>query len=227
MPEESPLHSHAWQLNPDAGTHEITADPEELAIATAAASETWDLFPYYEERYGERGRRFCVSDTAWLVVLPRYGRSAAVEHVHWLGQLLSARGMPQLLLETHLGNLHEALLEVRDGAARYGVLRACGESLRRQRERQLPAATFRELAEEFDSLTAGVERRLPRVGELLVSAAADEGNGISSAVSAISGWCSDPARFPTDWIEAVDLTITRARRMTRAKGGGPDARAGQ
>lgn len=58
-------------INPEAGRHAVPEDERELQAAVLAGDLCWERFPYFEERYGERGRRFARSDGAWLATLPR------------------------------------------------------------------------------------------------------------------------------------------------------------
>jgi hypothetical protein len=41
-------------------------------------------------------------------------------------------------------------------------------------------------------------------GQLLVSAVADEKNGIAGSVAALKAWLTDGNRFSTEWIRAVE-----------------------
>jgi hypothetical protein len=50
---------------------------------------------------------------------------------------------------------------------------------------------------------------------LLISAVADERNGVEGAVPAILKWATDPNRFPEEWIEAVHRLISQARQCVR------------
>lgn len=199
------------QLNPDAGDHAVTVDPRELEAVKRTADRSWQEFPYYGMRYGERGQRFGLSDGAWLVTLCDARPSVALEQIRWLGFTLSSRGMPQFLLESHLEFLREELTQsVPDRQARYQRLGHYAEALREQRQSQIPEQEFRSLAAAFEAL-AGQSFNLPRMGEILVSAVADEAAGVERAVASLEPWACDPDRFPTPWIEAVRSTIGEAR----------------
>lgn len=97
-------------LNPGAGRHVVAEDPRELRAALRAGVRSWERFPYYERRYGRRGRRFTRSDSAWLVTLASLPQSEVDRQIRWLGQVLAARGMPRWMLELHLEVLHEELV---------------------------------------------------------------------------------------------------------------------
>src|ERR671933_594218 len=96
-PPARPLAS-ASSLNPSAGHHVVTGDPRELAAAERAGERSWTAWTYYERRYGDRGRQFTRSDSAWIAALPGSPASIVERQVRWLGTLLAARGMPRLLL---------------------------------------------------------------------------------------------------------------------------------
>ncbi len=71
----------------------------------------------------------------------------------------------------------------------------------------------------YDELVSGQPARaeafrpLKDAAELLISAVADERNGIEGAIAAVGGWLTDPDRYQDDWIEAVNKVIEDARRV--------------
>lgn len=190
--------------NPEAGDHPIASDPRELEAGAIAEQRTWREFPYYERRYGARGRRFGASDTGWLITL--CDRSDAMRQASWLGAVLSSRGMPQLLLERHLAALNEELIAALPRmAGRYEVLDACSRKLARERRSVMSQA-------DFDALAATFARDdIPHFGELLVSAVIDEKLGIEHAVDSIEKWATDESLFDAEWIAAVRAMIAAAR----------------
>lgn len=200
-------------LNFEAGAHPITDDLRELQVALRAGAESWQAFPYYEARYAARGLRFTNSDSAWLVALSELDAPIVHRQVGWLGRVLAARGMPRLMLEEHLELLHVGLCEVLpERSKHYAVLREAAHVLRDARREHLPQHEHDALAQGFERAVGSDERaRLPRMGELLAAAVADERAGITGAVSSLAGWLTDPARFGPVWIDAVRATIERAR----------------
>ncbi len=205
----------ASSLNPDAGSHAVTADPLEVEAAVRAGDETVRRVPYFLWRYGERGRRFGHSDSAWLVNLVSLPQTVVDQQIGWLGNLLSNRGMPQLLLERHLLVLHDALEQTLPGkASEYAKLRAAAEMLRRQRTRILSDEAMKRIGAVFEA-AAGDEWRHEReragVGELLAAAVADEQTGVVNAVTSLTGWLTDPARFSERWVAAVRQAVSAAR----------------
>jgi hypothetical protein len=210
---ETARYGDAAAVNPEAGTHAVTADPREQRAARRAAGRTWKAFPYYARRYGSRGQKFSLSDSGWLATLCDLPPDEAAHQVRWLGRVLSSRGMPQWLLEQHLEALHEELVAaVPEGAARYAVLLHGAAVLRAGREAALPPDELRRIADEFDARVGPVwSRRLRGMGGIVAAAAADERAGVGMAVPVLLEWACDPERFPPEWIEAVNAALERAR----------------
>lgn len=204
-------------LNPEAGNHAITVDPAELAAALRAGERTWEHFPYYELRYGDRGRRFTGSDSAWIVTTAHHHPSDTRRELRWLGQVLAARGMPRWLLELHLAELHAELVAAKpENRAVYDRLLLVVATLRSERLRHLDEATTAELIEEFDRRTASnVGLSVPEAGALLVAAVADERAGVKGSTESLLSWLADPARFSPEWVAAVTETLVTARKRAR------------
>ena len=203
----------ASSLNPSAGNHAVTADPRELAACERAGDRSWAAWRYYERRYGERGRQFTRSDSAWLATLPLLPAPAVERQIRWLGALLAARGMPRLLLEDHLRILHEELVAaVPERAPEYAALLLAADSLRGEREAAMPEGVLGALETGFRDLLAGAAGDDLRAGALIGAAVADEQAGVPRAVDSLMAWLADPARFPAPWLAAVERTLRRARR---------------
>ena len=195
----------AWQLNPDGGRHPVTLDERDLEAIRRASDRSWNEFPYYEVRFGERGRRFSLSDGAWIVTLCSGTAAYAIDQIRWLGGMLSSRGMPQILLERHLVFLHEEL-----GTKRSAHLLRGSRELARMRRSRLPEPSFKRLARRFEEAVADVAP-FPGLGILLVSAVCDEALGIDRAVTSIVTWADDRRRFPDRWVDAIGSTVAEAR----------------
>lgn len=203
----------AGMLNPEAGRHPVPDNEAELQAAVNAARRCCQEFPYFDERYGERGRGFAKSDAAWLATLAPLPRSRLLSQVEWLGRVLGNRGMPRLTLERQLELLYQELVSaVPEQQKIYeGLLEAAG-FLRSERLRSIPDPVFDELAGQFHAATHGEqEGRGLRAGELIVSAVCDEGEGISEAVGSLLSWLTDPRRFSNEWIAEVNKTTELAR----------------
>lgn len=185
-----------------------------------AADTSLRHFPYYGERFGERGALFARSDGAWLALLCGGDAALVEEEVLWLGRVLSSRGVPRWLLERHLSFLHAQLTEsLPRQRERYEPLRSAADGLAERRRSRIPDADANALRDEFRrAADPGWRKRLPEMGDLLVSAAADEADGITRAVESLETWAADPERFPGPWISAVRDTVSSARRRARSGG---------
>lgn len=211
VPGERPLAS-ATSLNPSAGHHLVTADPRELAATGRAGERSWTRWTYYGRRYGERGRQFTRSDSAWLATLVASPLAVVEQQIRWLGAVLAARGMPRLLLEEHLEALHEELLvAVPERADEYTVLHQAASALRAERTATVSDAALGTLETAFRQLVAGTGEDDLRAGALIGAAVADEQAGVARAVESLTEWLADPARFAQDWCAAVAQTLENAR----------------
>lgn len=206
-------------INPDAGAHPIPTDPAEIEAALRAAETCWLEFPYFSQRFGERGRRFARSDSAWLVTLADYDPGAVMEQVNWLGGLLAARGMPTLTLERHLEILHAELISALSSKEdRYAPLLVAARHLAEQRNAPIAPARAQALVDDFYRETGTAWRtRHPDAGRLIVAAIADECNGIENAGEALIGWYTAPERFPEPWCTAAGLLAARVREAAQAR----------
>jgi heme oxygenase len=204
-------------INPEAGRHPVPADAREIHASLEAADVCWQRFPYYEHRYGERGRCFARSDAAWLATLCQYDPAQIIQQVRWLGRVLAARGMPTLMLQVHLEIQADALTAaVPEKRSDYGKLLQAAADLRDSRRRHLAVDQLEAIAAGFDR-AVGPEwsARFPHTGALLVSAVTDEMEGSAGAVESLRPWMTDAARFPAEWIAAVEATLVQARQLAR------------
>jgi hypothetical protein len=204
-------------LNAEAGSHAVTTDPRELRAALDAGERTRRRFVYYERRYGERGRRFTHSDSAWIVTLAGRPPGVAEGQLRWLGGLLAARGMPRWLLEEHLEVLHaELVAALPEKRTDYDQLLRIAGLFRDERRSHLDEATSSELARAFDRRVGSTAAAgLPEAGALLVAAVAEERAGLDRAVDSLMVWLADPARFPAAWVAAATEAVASARELAR------------
>lgn len=203
---------HATRINPEAGNHPIPEDEREITAALKASDRGWEAFPYYELRYGERGKRFSDSDTCWLVTLTALDQETIQKQVDWLCRVLATRGMPTLMMEQTLRFLYEELSRIiPERATSYGKLRICADVLKESREIRIQETMLQSLACEFEQ-AVGTElaKKYQNTGKLLVSAVADGKNGIEGAVDALQEWLTDAGRFSTEWIRAVKKTAGKS-----------------
>jgi hypothetical protein len=214
-----PDRPEAAELNPHAGTYLITDDPREREASIRAGDRSVAEFPYYVERYGERGRLFGHSDSAWIARLAGTSAAELEEQIRWLGTVLSSRGMPQWLLTRHLRGLHQELCAaVPERCDTYARLLRVAEGLQSTLDARLPAEAAESLSARFDETAdAAWSARLPHMGRILAAAVADESVGLSNAVDAVVSWAGDAQRFPRSWVEAVHATVAAARAAVVAR----------
>lgn len=205
-------------LNPSAGSHPIPEDPLELRASLRAGESAWHEFPYYAWRYGERGRQFTWSDSAWLATLSGRPAEAVWKQVSWLGRLLAARGIPRMLLERHLRWLYAELVRTRpERQQAYAVLEGAAERLAEERRQWLSDGVLQELGKHFEArVGAEWSHKLPGTGLLLGAAVADERGGIAQAVPSLTVWLGDGSRFPPEWVLAVEELVVAARERTQS-----------
>ena len=210
----------ASMLNPEAGDHAVPGDVREIEAAVSAATKCRDEFPYFDERYQERGRSFAKSDAAWLATLARLPEVQLLSQVEWLGRVLGNRGMPRITLERQLELLHgELVAAVPAKTDQYKGLLEAAESLKGERLRHIPAPLFSSLAREFQIATDGeLHGRLKGTGALIISAVCDQEVGITEAVDSLVSWLTDPERFSPQWVGAVLKTLEEARQSVRSRG---------
>ena len=204
-------------LNPEAGDHAVCGDPRELQAVLHAGERSWRRFPYYEQRYAERGQRFTRSDSAWLVTLAEQSVAVVDQQIAWLGLVLASRGMPRWMLELHLELLYAELGAAVPGREEtYARLLGAAQRLREQRQAHVDDGLLAAESAAFAGLVGEEwDARLPETGALLAAAVADERAGLTRAVPSIAGWMMDASRFPPGWIDAVRVTLERVRRQAR------------
>ena len=208
-------------LNPHAGVHPLPADLRVIAVAIEAGQRSFDAFAYYDLRYGDRGRAFTRTDSAWLAAIAEQGVDVT-RQVVWLARVLASRGMPSLLLERHLDGLSAALAREFPGRVMaYESLRAAAERLRRGRLTALPYAegTRAELSRELSAIPDN-ERAVAispeEAATLVVAALADdaashlrgsEASGRVGAAASLRAWLADEGRFSKAWCVAVERAL--------------------
>ncbi len=203
----------ATSLNPEAGSHEVPADEREIAAAITAGKLCREEFPYFDERYGERGKRFTDSDAAWLATLTALTPPLIISQVAWLGAVLASRGMPRITMERQLVYLHKELGKtVPEKQNEYDKLLGAVSWLEKERLRHIGAEMFDSLCQAFISNSGNeLGGRMKKTGSLIVSAVCDEKAGIEMAVQGLEAWLTDAERFNAAWCSAVSETIAQAR----------------
>ena len=209
-PEERKLTATA--LNPEAGRHSVPDDFREVRAALAAGKRCREEFPYFDARYGERGRRFTSSDVAWLATLCQLEADGIVGQVTWLADLLARLGMPRILLERQLELLIEELIAtIPERRSQYERLETGVEVLRQARLSHLSAEQFTELSSEVETWLAPYNSSVPNLGVLVVSALADEKCGIQDSATSLETWLTASSTFSPEMIAAVKESFGRIR----------------
>ncbi len=193
-------------LNVHAGRHVVPDDLREVRAALRAAEDILGASPYIERRYGLRGRRFAVSDTALLATLAHYDDATVHRETRWLVELLSLRGLSGLVVEEQLQRavfvLERALPE---NANRYAALAGAAHALSRERRAVLDDAAVVRLVALFQAYAPSAElEALPEAARLVAGAVADEARGWAGAVDATLSWFKDARLFSPAWVAAVD-----------------------
>lgn len=206
-------------LNPEAGDHAVPDNVVEIDAAVTAARKCREEFPYFDERYQERGRSFAKSDVAWLASLALLPETQLLSQIEWLGRVLGNRGMPRITLERQLELLYDELAAAVPARIDHykGFLEAA-KKLKVERLSYIPESTFDALAKEFYLATESeLQGRLKRTGELILSAVCDQSAGVSEAVNSLLPWLTDVERFSPEWIVAVTKTLRLAREKVEDK----------
>lgn len=175
----------------------------------------WGAFAYYSQRYGERGKRFCDSDSCWLATLAGLDRESLAAQVDWLARVLAHRGMPRLLLEHSLMVLAQELSgAVPARAAEFDRLYRAAANMEQARFACLPEAQWQPLAEKFaERVRQKQAGESENTGLLLVAAVVDEYTGIRTGDAGFISWHSADGRFPTEWRTAVAETVAEVREL--------------
>ncbi len=209
---EKDVGNHITSLNPEAGNFPIPTDPIEINCAISAGLKCWDEFPFYEKRYGERGRRFTVSDSAWLVTLSELPVDLAISQVYWLAKYLAKIGMPTITMEFQLKYLYEELSEaIPENEPKYKTLLIASNALCESRLKILEQQFFEEGNLVFNSYledSGYSDEILDNTGLLICSSIADLRNEFDDSVQAFKCWITDPLIFPNEWIKAVEETYS-------------------
>ncbi|MEQ1730098.1 MAG: biliverdin-producing heme oxygenase [Vicinamibacterales bacterium] len=212
---ETDLEFRVAGVNPEAGDHRMPQHPLEVALALRAGRAAWERFPYLRERFGDRGRRFTSSDSCWLVALAHMPVDTATAQLRWLRGVLASRGIPTVILETHLRAIEGALAaEVEDHIAMCARYKPFLSGLDAERRSHGDGTAVATLIASFEArLRACSGPAIDSAAALIGSAWLDERSGIPGAFAATLSWLGDPARFASDWVAAVNELAASLRRV--------------
>jgi len=200
------LKHHVAGINFEAGEHAIPQNPLEIDLALRAAKVAWEEYPYLKHRYGERGRRFTYSDGCWLVALTRAPQRVTVtKSLEWLRAVLASRGIPTVILESHLHAILRAVgTEFPDQPDMQTQFDPFLSDRRAERSRLFGAQSRSHLIDVYDKrFRACTGLRIESTAELIASAWVDEHCGISGSLAVLCNWLTDGKRFSADWIANV------------------------
>lgn len=199
-------------LNPDAGDTPSPADPAVLAIAERSAQLIWRAFPYFDWRFNTRGRSFGRSDAAYLTTLVGLPPLMQEGQVVWLAKLLSARGMPSLLLEVQLELL--ARVGRRAGWSGASAMRDLASQLRFDRQLVMPDEQLRACERHFRTRTVRVRPHRQLIGILIGAEVADRRLGYVKRDDATIGWLLSHGPDDPSWSLACAETRALAESVT-------------
>lgn len=210
--DEKQLGNHVTSLNPEAGNFPIPTNPLEIEAAITAGMMCWNEFPFYEKRYGERGKRFAVSDSAWLVTLSDLSVELATDQANWLAKYLANLGMPQITMEFHLKYLYQELSkQISENEPKYKTLLLVSDQLKSQRLGKVSSAVFEKSNSMFNEFCLALnvtDLSMKNTGKLITSSIADGRNGMTEAMQNFKTWVTSPEVFSQNWIQAVEKTYS-------------------
>jgi heme oxygenase len=223
--DEKSLKSHITSLNPEAGNYPIPTNPLEIKAAITAGMKCWDEFPYYEIRYGDRGRRFAVSDSVWLVNLGELSEEGAIKQASWLANFLAIRGMPTFTMEKQLQYLYIELTKlIPANESKYLTLLKTSQKIKSRRYIHFSENSFCEANSLFENYFTELkvsekkcEELKKNIGKLIASSIADDKNGIPEAKTSLKEWLQNKEIFPTNWILAIEKTYIDIESLVRLK----------
>jgi len=199
LPEDGDAFTAAG-LNPEAGEHPVPQESSILQAAIRAGIRCREEFSYYERRYGERGRRFTNSDVSWLAALSYLDEHIILEQVLWLGRVLSARGMPTMLLERQLELLHEELAALDFHPPLDNLLGAL-QKLKQQREQVADQERCDKVHRSLSTMLHGVE--FPDLPVILIAAQLDMLCGLPECRASLLAWVTEQRMLTPIQVEAV------------------------
>ena len=204
--ESSELRHRITAINPEAGRHAMPRSEAEVTRALRCAQRAWLRFPYLDARYGERGRRFTRSDSCWLVALYDLEAPLVAKSLFWLRKVLSSRGLPTVILETHLEMIDRDIEAEDPGRARQCKgFRTVISRFRAERDAIMPPAVRGTMTSQYQAqFDQCLGDGIPGAAEILIDAAIDTAIGIEHTQHQVFSWVRDRERFTETWVSTVD-----------------------
>ena len=188
--EAKDLRCHVSTVNPEAGDHSFPCDPREYSCAMKSAVKAWGSWPYLASRFGERGLRFSKSDAAWLILLAHRPWTSAIMDIEWMASMLSARGIPSIILEEQLVSLY-AETGMALEQQQYGQLLKLADHLKHLRKSVMEDSQAEAITVQYIScLSDGAISPRVHFGKVLISALADDFLGWKGGLDNILNWAS-------------------------------------
>jgi hypothetical protein len=185
---EESLRHNVTSINPEAGSHEMPEDPVEIDVALRAGLRTWKQFPYLEQRFGDRGKRFTASDSCWLLSLITLEYNSIKKNIEWLRAVLSSRGIPSLILAKHMQELStEFEMAIPSRAGTTENFRRVTSELTSERLKYLPQADYKKITAIYQADLNSISGDLDPLS-LLISARVDELSGVEGAYEVTRAW---------------------------------------
>ncbi len=207
------LSSHVARINPLAGNHPIPEDDREIDAALKASNIAWKEFPYYENRFGERGKLFSDSDICWLATLVGLNQKKIDHQIRWFSTVLASRGMPTILLEKTLVWLGDELIEANQAKkADYQKLISKGNEMKKRRQQKLDELQLKSAIDDFYSkIDEPLATKHPDAGLLMAGAVYDDACGVTEAIPSFLAWAHDETTFPKNWIKASEILMDKVK----------------
>jgi heme oxygenase len=215
------LGNHITSLNPEAGDHPIPSGPAEIEASIRAAYRVWYEFPYFSLCYGQRGKRFAVSDSAWLVTLCNMSAQTALQQAQWLSGFLAKAGMPVYTFERQLECLFDELTKTQKND-KYKVLKELADFFATKRKNVISDIDFEKSNSIFAELykksyikSGKAESDLKNTGKLIAAAICDAKNGLPESEEALKRQLTKPELFNTEQIKTHKNAFAEIKKLTK------------
>ena len=205
--------THATGINPEAGSHPMPDDEREIEAALLASNRAWDAFPYYQLRYGRRGKAFSDSDTCWLATLTQFPQERVQQQIDWLCRLLATRGMPSVMMEYTLKFLSEELTKIQSQEKeRYMKLAVAADILEKRRLEHISIDDIKVICSGFDKrINYDKSAKYKNLCFMLISAVVDEKIVAEGTIDALLDWFTANEKFSKSEVETIYWLVEQAR----------------
>lgn len=200
-------------INPEAGNHSWPDNPAIIHAALLASEQCWQAYPYLQQRYGERGKRYSDSDSGWLCTLVKLETDIVKQQIFWLAQVLAARGLPSFILGDHLLYIVKALQNASEASDKHldKLLNPATEL------KQGFAAYQTNLLQTFSKRywQENTDFQTFKLTELISGAFFDESCGRSNALQSLSTWLLREDGFSPETVLLIQRFIADCQAQQR------------